>query len=225
MTCLATMASFASFSARRTCPPRRRTALSASRCWSLCRAFALTICRRRRDVPQLFAVFHGAAWTGASAAAPPEAALSRPDELRLCGRRPPGRRPPSRNRTPLPAPAGGRSVPVPATQHRAQWYRLMMGASVTVPLTFLRCLGVFRTVDSIRRPPTDQLAELVTSYRRVLAPLDAFVEHTHTHWHANAELRAAAGLRGECYLCYCAAVTLPIEINTFTTKAEECVCE
>ena len=88
-----------------------------------------------------------------------------------------------------PAPAGGRSGP--ATQHRDQWYRLMMGASV--PLTFLQCPGVFRTVDCIRRPPADQLAELVTSYRRVLAPLDAFVEH------ANAELRAAAGLQRDVF--------------------------
>jgi hypothetical protein len=48
-----------------------------------------------------------------------------------------------------------------------------------------------RTV--IRRLPTDQLAELVTSYRRVLAPLDAFVEH------ANAELRAAAGLQRDVF--------------------------
>jgi hypothetical protein len=67
----------------------------------------------------------------------------------------------------------------------------MMGASV--PLTFLQCPGVFRTVDSIRRPPTDQLAELVTSYRRILAPLDAFMEH------ANAEFRAAAGLQRDVF--------------------------
>jgi hypothetical protein len=63
----------------------------------------------------------------------------------------------------------------------------MLGASV--PLTFLRCAGVSRTVESASTPPGGaQLAELVTWYRRrVLAPLNAFVEYT------NAELHAAAG--------------------------------
>jgi hypothetical protein len=62
----------------------------------------------------------------------------------------------------------------------------MMGASV-LP-TFLRCPGVFRTIDTVRAPASDRLAEALTSYRRVLTALDAFVVH------ANEELREASGL-------------------------------
>jgi hypothetical protein len=78
-----------------------------------------------------------------------------------------------------------------AAQHRHQWYRLMMGASV--PPTFLRCPGVFRTIDNVRAPAADRLAEALTSYRRVLTALDAFVVH------ANEELREASGLSRDLF--------------------------
>ena len=70
-----------------------------------------------------------------------------------------------------------------------------MGASVPLTSRVCRDPGVFRTVDATaRRPPTaDQLAALVTWYHRLLAPLDAFVEH------ANPELHAAAGLQRDVF--------------------------
>jgi hypothetical protein len=61
-----------------------------------------------------------------------------------------------------------------ALQHHHNWYRLMMGASV--PSSFLRCPGVFRSFGDGRGLPSERVAQNIAAYRPILAPLDNFLE-------------------------------------------------